>query len=670
MIADTPPSVETVVVRGAVLPPSPADAAFSIIHLNAARIQTAARLDEALSDVPGVSLFRRTSSLAANPTSQGISLRGIAGSGASRALVTLDGVPQNDPFGGWVIWTRLPVQDIGAVSIVRGAGAGPYGAGALTGVIALSESASPVGYWTADAAVGSLGQASGAVTETFRAGAGALFVTAAGGHSDGWIPVQAARGAADRRLSLSDWSLSARYQLQSGPITQAWRASLYEERRGAGLALAESRARGATLSYSLAKPPAGGAAGWRGQIWLAGSDLFNTSVSVASNRNSTSLSNDQYETPALGYGANAAARWQSAQTTLEIGLDGRGAVGEDRETFRPIAGVLTKRRLAGGQTATGGAYADATWQTGRLLLVAGARVDEWATFDAHRREFLTSTGAKSLALSPVNRDGVLPSGRAAARLDLGAGQWLRVAGYTGFRAPTLNELFRPFRVGNNITQANAALTPERLYGAEIGAGGDATDIHWSATAFYNRLDNPVTNVTIARGPFTDPVEGLIPAGGALLQRRNIGFVTAYGLEAEAAADISTSLSARAAISWTHARADGGVTAPQITSKIPTETPGISMTAGLTWRALRRLKLGAAVGYEGQRFDDDLNTLRLAPAATVDLRAEWQARENMQIFLAVENVGGVDLATGETASGVFSYGPPRTVLIGVKVRGRR
>src|SRR5205085_11487142 len=100
-------------------------------------------LDRALGEVPGVSLFRRTSSAGANPTTQGMSLRSIGPSGAGRALVTLDGVPQNDPFGGWVIWTSLPPESIEGVSVVRGAGAGPYGAGALTGVVALEELSRP-----------------------------------------------------------------------------------------------------------------------------------------------------------------------------------------------------------------------------------------------------------------------------------------------------------------------------------------------------------------------------------------------------------------------------------------------------------------------------------------------------------------------------------------------
>lgn len=131
--------VDEVVVTAARLPPAAGEAAFSVIRLDEAALARADRLDEALSAVPAVSLFRRTSSLAANPTTQGISLRAIAPSGAGRTLVTLDGVPMNDPFGGWVIWSQTLTESLESLDIVRGAGAGPYGAGALTGVIQLRE---------------------------------------------------------------------------------------------------------------------------------------------------------------------------------------------------------------------------------------------------------------------------------------------------------------------------------------------------------------------------------------------------------------------------------------------------------------------------------------------------------------------------------------------------
>ena len=120
-----PPAVEAVEVRAARLPPAASEAAFSVIRLDEADLVGRQRLDQALSQAPGASLFRRTDSLSANPTTQGMSLRSIAPSGAGRALVTLDGVPQNDPFGGWVIWAALPPELIEGVTIIRGGGAGP-----------------------------------------------------------------------------------------------------------------------------------------------------------------------------------------------------------------------------------------------------------------------------------------------------------------------------------------------------------------------------------------------------------------------------------------------------------------------------------------------------------------------------------------------------------------
>ena len=100
---EAPQTVKEVVVDARRAPASPDLAAYSIVTLDAARLATSDRIDAALTSAPGVSLFRRTSSLGANPTTQGVSVRAIAGTGAGRALVTLDGVPQNDPFGGWVI---------------------------------------------------------------------------------------------------------------------------------------------------------------------------------------------------------------------------------------------------------------------------------------------------------------------------------------------------------------------------------------------------------------------------------------------------------------------------------------------------------------------------------------------------------------------------------------
>ena len=84
-------------------------------------------IDDRLRDIPGFSLFRRSSSLVAHPTTQGVSLRGIGSSAAGRTLVLYDGFPANDPFGGWVYWSRMNPDAVEVIEVSRGATTSAYG---------------------------------------------------------------------------------------------------------------------------------------------------------------------------------------------------------------------------------------------------------------------------------------------------------------------------------------------------------------------------------------------------------------------------------------------------------------------------------------------------------------------------------------------------------------
>ena len=108
---------------------------MTVISANDLAAQAAVTLDDALKLVPGFTLFRRTSSRVSNPTAQGITLRGLGGTGSSRSLVLADGVPLNDAFGGWVYWDKLPQAAVDRVEVLRGSGSDLYGADAVGGVV-------------------------------------------------------------------------------------------------------------------------------------------------------------------------------------------------------------------------------------------------------------------------------------------------------------------------------------------------------------------------------------------------------------------------------------------------------------------------------------------------------------------------------------------------------
>src|SRR5205814_6098711 len=110
-------------------------ASSTILSRDEIRQSPAVVADDVLRRVPTFSLFRRTSSLSSHPTAQGVSLRGITPSGVSRTLVLFDGVPFNAPFGGWVYWTRVPLESAERIEIVDGSSSSLYGNYAMGGVI-------------------------------------------------------------------------------------------------------------------------------------------------------------------------------------------------------------------------------------------------------------------------------------------------------------------------------------------------------------------------------------------------------------------------------------------------------------------------------------------------------------------------------------------------------
>jgi vitamin B12 transporter len=655
MPIDQAPSVETVVVRAINLPPAAGDAAFSILKLSPDALTSSAQLDQVLETAPGVSLFRRTSSLGANPTTQGISLRAIAGSGASRALVTLDGVPQNDPFGGWVIWTGLPPETIDGANIVRGAGAGPYGAGALTGVVALEGRSGAPGGFIGDVAGGGLGEVRGAAVASTNIDGVRLLASVDSESANGWVPVRSGRGPADTDLTLRDQSASLQAQADVGSALLSARVAGFNEDRGAGTLGALSKDYGGQASLTLSAQPTINTLGWRVQGWLQTSNLANDSTSVAAGRATATPADNQYATPATGYGFSAAIRRATATTSWEIGADVRGARGDSKELFQFQSGAFTHNRIAGGQTFTGGLYAEASHTAGAWLLTGGVRVDDWETFDGERIERVISTGAVSLAQHPSDRGGVLPTARLGLRRNFTDGLYWRAAAYAGFRQPTLNELYRPFRVGNNNTLANPELDPERLYGVETGVGADWNGGAASATLFFNRLNDAVTNVTITATP-----------AGTTFMRENAGQIDATGVEAEAHQKLTEALSLELAAAYTHARVDGGTAAPQLTGLRPAQTPEVTATSGVAWRPAGRLSLAGELRYESERFDDDLNTLRIAPSVSINARADWRLAGRAKLFVKVENLADSPIQTGQTQPGLKAYDAPRSVLVGLSV----
>ncbi|MGA9657965.1 MAG: TonB-dependent receptor [Asticcacaulis sp.] len=640
------------------------DRAFGVVDIGADEMTRGGSVDEVLKRTSQAALFRRSSSLTANPTVQGIGLRAIAPSGAGRALVTLDGIPQNDPFGNWVIWSAIPQMAVAHGHVVRGAGGGAYGAGALTGVIDL--------VLTAPQALATYGRIEageqGAGRVDMGAGFGDLAVYAMADTLNGTSPVRdRQRGAADVATFGRDLSWLGNYQHSVCPAGLCGQldilAGSYISRRDTGLEGASSVARGDTLSASFTRAPTANSNGLRLQVWRKTSDLSNISVSVADDRSSTARANQQFKTPATGTGFNAAIRHQTTMTEWEVGLDGRRNEGESRELYRYMAGAPSRYRISGGATSQLGVYGEGTQSFGPWALSSALRVDNWRSSEAHRTETDLTNHETLLSLHPASRSYLIGTGRLGLAYTASHEVVWRVAAYSGFRPPSLNELYRPFRIGNTVTEANADLKPETLSGVEFGVRHKRLI---DADIFWNVVNDPIGNVTIGYGPATFPTAGFIPAGGALRQRQNIGRIVAYGLEVRSEMTLIPQLRLVSSGTWTHARIDKAYDNPQLNGLQPAQAPDYSLSIGLD-ADLARWNLTADLSFEGRAFDDDLNTLPLKPSSQLDVSAAYDLTPRLSVQFLARNALDARTQIAHASDGTLSFDTGRRLSVALIYR---
>ena len=661
MSAHAGPPTE-VIVQGQRFAPYSGDAVFSRVDLTGTELTGGGSLDQVLKQSAQASLFRRSSSLTANPTVQGMSLRAIAPSGAGRALVTLDGIPQNDPFGGWVIWAGIPSEGLASAHVVRGAGGGAYGAGALTGVVDLSlvppQALRPYVEVSVDDHGG------GGLRAGFAMGQH-VGVHLTDRTLEGDVPVRGSqRGAADVATHGRDRSLllNGQWTVAEGELSLL--AGGYDSVRETGLKGATARSKGDQLSLSWTRQPTDEALGYRLQIWHKDSDLANRSVSVMSGRTGTSLANGQVKTPATGNGFNAAIRNQTTRSEWEIGIDARTGEGESREYYRYMSGTATRYRVSGGESTLAGVYAQGTRTFARWTLTGAVRVDDWKTSGAHRLERDLITGLSVLDLHLPSKQQTVGSGRLGLAYQVSQENALRAAIYTGFRPPSLNELYRPFRVGNDVTEANADLKPETLTGAEIGWRRTGQRLHLDADIFSNVVSDPITNVTLGIGPGTFPVAGFIPAGGAYRQRRNVGEIRAYGLEAQAQYQVSDVLALNAALTATHASV--GQADAAVNGKQPAQAPAYSASIGAEGQ-MAKFGWRADWLFEGQSFEDDLNALPLKAYSKLNLALDYPFTPQVSLGLRVDNALDTAIQIQRSNDGTVSFDTSRMVTLNLSYR---
>lgn len=647
-----------IVVTGAGLGGGAGDAAYDVVTIDRDRLAGSAsgRLEDVLRDAAGFQQFRRSDARSAHPTSQGATLRGLGGNASSRALVTLDGVPLTDPFGGWISWAAYDPGRLGLARVTRGGGSGVHGPGALAGTIELM-SAGPDQLQTlgAGAAYGSRDsiEADLGLSAPLSGGFGSFSGSYARG--DGFIPiVKGSRGPADRPAPYEQYSIAVRAVMPVGDDIELQANGLgFHDARDRGADFTDNRTTGADASLRLVGR---GRWGWEALAWLQMREFSSEFASVNAARTVATRTLDQFSVPATGMGGRIELRPPVGdKLQLRIGADGRRTEGRTRELFTFLAGAPTRRREAGGETLTLGGFAETTYApSDAITITGGGRIDRWWIDNGFLRTSVLATGAPLAGNSFAGRSGWEPTARAGIAIKPAGAVTLRAAGYLGWRLPTLNELYRPFRVGNDQTNANEALSPERLKGVDAGIDfRPIASLRLGATLFYNRLDDAIANVTLSSTP-----------AGATRQRRNLDAIRSQGVELDAAIGLAPwSLSA----SWSYvdARVRASGVALPLDGLRPAQTPRHQGSATLGWRNAAGLGAALTLRYAGRQFEDDQNLRVLDDAFTMDAVARVAVAGRFEIELRGENLANARVDAGISGANVVERATPRTLWIGLR-----
>ena len=653
-------------------------ASVNVLRTEDIRNSPAVVVDDVLRQVPTFSLFRRTSSLSSHPTAQGVSLRGIGPSGVSRTLVLFDGVPFNDPFGGWVYWTRVPMEDAERIEVVDSSTASLYGNYAMGGVISIN---------TMRAMRRTIefkpqyGNNSSPKLDLFGSDVwGKVSLTADGSFfkTDGFpVVIANERGRVDNNANVDFQNVNVKAEFSPAPNVNAHiRAGHFRENRDNGKA---STIDGTEEANSTRWTSVSGGV----RIVLRDqSDLqatlysdFETfrsnflAVPAATPPRSIGRMTLNQRVPTTGVGGMA--QWSKpasgGKQFFQVGTDWHWVDGDSNEdALDPIRGQnVTLQRVSGGSQRSVGVFVqDMIQPTADFTATLSARVDHWSNYDAHNLETNIPSGTPTATNFPnlPGRDDTVVSPRAAAIYHITdrVSIWGDIG--SGFRAPTLNELYRQFRVGTVLTLANNQLAPERLVGGEAGVNIEAAkDLTLRLTWYDNRMTNPVASITI-----------LTQGANVTQQRQNVGKTQIQGFQTDAEYRIGRVWRVSGGYLYNHATVEEFAANPALVGNY---LPQVPKNRGSFRVSYVDPKIATVVfGFQGigRQFDDDQN-VRTVPGETSPGLPEYGTAEltiarnitpNIDVYFGAQNIFNQEYIVGTLPT---TIGSPRLVNAGLRIR---
>ena len=582
-------------------------------------------LDDKLRQQAGFELFRRSSSRVQNPTSQGISLRGLGSTAASRTLVLQETVPMNDPFGGWIHWDEIPTEAVEAVTIATGGGSDLYGSSALGGVIDVvpahpTSSLADINLLGGQQDTSSIGARVDLGTARWR-----QLLAADAFRTAGYIPTATTlAGPVDAPANVHYQSARAETDYVFANSDRTFLiGNLLNEAHGNGTPIQKNATR---LWRYIAGDDWSATPHASGRIRLYGSDegYRQSFSSINAARTSETLTRMQ-RVRTLELGASSDASFALSPIAFVAGADVRDIRGTDNETPissgapSGIANTSARQRFLGGfGEALASHHAGLLGNTSAALSL---RLDSVLNLDTHA---IAQPSSLPQPTTTPNRSEFIASPRLGIVRQIASAAAIHASVFRAFRTPTLNELYRTGQVGAQITQANSQLQSERATGWEIGAtySSPANAIAFGGTYFWTQINRPISAVIISTN---------------LYRRQNLGQIISQGTELHFDMRPGKLISAALGYQYAHAVVTRFSAQPRLVGNWIPEVPRQSFTAQLRAERPHLGELTLAARASGQAFDDSANTFLLSSFFQLDLAARHDFGPRWTASLILNNL---------------------------------
>lgn len=617
-------------------------------------------LDDELRQLPGLELFRRSSSLVANPSSQGMSLRALGSTSASRTLLTEDDVPLNDAFAGTIHWLEEPELAIQRIELLRGGASDLYGSSAIGGVVSVVPVRPGDNLAELRTSYGSENTYDDSLLLQGKRGPWGLLAAGGVTGTDGYIqesPSQ--RGPVDISSNVHSQNGVLLAERNQGPLRLFMRGSGFNEARNNGTPFQTNGTR--LWRYATGSDWKGPKEG-RLTLRLYGStDHFRQTFSSISNLPEFGNPDCSYRcgeipskfslTPNNELGA--AAHWSQPLASgllLLAGADTHDVRVWDREQSYGSSTALTNLH---DHQRDSGTYAEAMWVHQSWTVTAAGRMDWFQNYDGQKLQS-TSSGWIPASSQPPQFDQRFFDPRIGISRKVKEHWALSASGFRAFRAPTSNELYRSTQVGNELTLPNGKLLSERATGWETGL---ATQWHWGSVRtsyFLTQVNRPIDAVTT--NPTSSPI---------MLMRENLGQIESRGVSLDYELAPLRWLAVDGGYQYAHAVVTNDSQTPALVGNwIPEVARNL---ATMNVRAIRQ-KLGTLTlqgRLSGHQFDDDANEYLLHAYFRLDTYAAHEFGKRIRVFAAGENLFNRQIEDSKTPT--TTLGMPRVGRIGLQVR---